>query len=451
MAASSMEKKILVVQGDGKRRSALRDALAACGLEVMESNSAAEAMGLVRGVAVDGLVVSDEARQLALRGLCGLVKKSRGEVPVFVLTNDDSDEAKIANVTGGDAILLPPDSTPEDIAIQVGQSFGAQGPRAWAFAKTKLVRRSKLWESHLAKSPSAKADVILTQLTEHFAKDEDLRLEFISAAKPVGDLLHPNLPRVREIGGTHDVPFVANDAAAGETLLEIHKRCFKKNTWPSYLLSAYIASELAAALECAHAASILHAAISPESVWITFDGRVQLLYLGVAGYCTPLERTMKSSIGHTAIANVYIAPEQLKNGTPDQRTDVFLVGILLNELMQRQPLTLRDDAPKKDSNRMPSGPYPPVPEPLSDIALSCLERNPAFRPQSAASLRIKLQGALAALDASEHGDDRSGFLKRIFSTSGSGRSVPAGSGGVEPARESAVLRAELAAFIRQIM
>jgi DNA-binding NarL/FixJ family response regulator len=443
-----MEKKVLVVQGDGKRRSALRDALAACGLLVMESNSPAEAMGLVKESRVDGLVIMDEARQLALRGLCGLVRKE-GNVPVFVLTNEGSDQMRIASVAGGDAILLPGDASPEDIAISVSQQYGAQGPRAWAFAKGKLVRRSKLWEVHLAKSPSAKADVILTQLTEHFAKDEDLRIEFVESAKPVGDLVHPNLPRVREIGGANDIPFVANDAVAGETLMEIYRRCHKRSQWPSARVAAYVAIELASALECAHAAEILHAAISPESVWITFDGRVQLLYLGVAGYCTPLERTMKSSLGHTAVANVYVAPEQLKNGTPDPRTDIFLTGIILNELLLRQPLTMRDDA-SAQKNGQGSGPYPPVSDVLSDIALSCLERNPSFRPQSAASLKSKLLAAVEPTNRDGPRDDaRSGFLKRIFSPQGSGRQLPAAGGG-EPVVEGTGPRAELAAFMRQI-
>jgi hypothetical protein len=444
-----MEKKVLVVQVDGKRRSALRDALAACGLAVMESNTPAEAMGIVKGSRVDGLVVSDEARQLALRGLCGLVKKERGAVPVFVLTNHSSDEGRIANVIGGDAILLPSDATPEDIAISVSQSFGAQGPRAWSFAKTKLLRRSKLWEVHLAKSPSAKADVIFAQLTEHFAKDEDLRVEFVEAAKPAGELVHPNLPRVREIGGTQDVPFVANDAIPGETLIELHKRCHKTKIWPTPRVAAFIAAELAAALECAHDASILHSAISPESVWITLDGRVQLLYLGIAGYCTPLERTMKSQLGHTAIANVYIAPEQLKNGAPDPRTDVFLVGMLLNELLQRHPLTIPSESNGQKKDGPTSGPHAPVPEPLMEIALSCLERNPSFRPQSAASLKTKLQHVVDALDRSDGADGRSGFLKRIFTTP-SGRSLPAQSGGAEPAKDTSC-RTELVAFMRQMM
>lgn len=390
-----MEKKVLVVQGDDRRRGAIRDALAACGVAVVEASSAADAMGLVKNDAVDGLVVNDESRQLALRGLCGMVKRAREEAPVFVLLHDTSDLGRIATAVGHDAVLLPSDSAPEQVAVRVTERFGGHGPRLWTYEKVRPLRRSKLWESHVALSPRSRTDVFLTQLADQFARDSELRGEFMDGLAPLEVLDHPNLPRLRDVDGGADIPFVAQDFESGESLAMMLRRFREASAWPSARLAAWITGEIAAALEAAHAVSCPHGALSPESVWLTVDGRVLVLYLGIAGYCTMLERTMRSP-GHLAIANLYVAPEQLVHESPDARTDLFLLGLVFNDLLTRQPLLFRED----ERRGIERGPRPH--EAFVELALSCLERNPSVRPQSAASFRSKLAAAVQATSGEGH-------------------------------------------------
>jgi serine/threonine protein kinase len=438
-----MEKIVLVVQGDGKRRGALRDALSACGLEVLESSSPAEAMGMVRDRPVDGLVVSDEQRRLAMRGLCGLVKKGRQDAPVFVLLNETSDEYRVTDAAGGDAVLLPKDSSPEQVATKVTASFGGTGPRVWSYEKVRPLRRSKLWESHVARNPRAKNEVTVAQLTEHFAKDQDLRQEFMDSVAPIGTLSHRNIPRVREIAGADDIPFIAQDYMQGSSLFDLYRVWRERGRWPSKRTGAWIAGEIASALECAHAAQIVHGALTPESVWVTNDGRVQLLYLGVAGYCTSLERSMHSTA--QGLANLYIAPEQSKDGIADIRTDVFLVGVILNEILLRKPLASIEASQRPTSDKhAPADHHDEPSDPLRELALNCLERNPGFRPQTASSLKTKIIAALEAYETTadlveQGGGENRGLLKRLFH---SGPSAPANTDEVpEP-------QAELAALMR---
>lgn len=398
-----MEKTILLVHVDVRRRTAIRDTLAACGIEAIEASSPAEAMSLVRDQRIDGLVISDDARQLALRGLSVLVHKSSPDAPIFVLLNPTSDQARIKSTVGEQVILLSSDASPEQVASRVTERFGHHGPRIWGFEKVRSIRRSRLWEVHLARdltgprvkpgardgttkpAEPAKAPrwVMLTQLSDTFARDEDLRAEFIHGASLVATLQHPNLPAVREVGGAHDIPFIASEYLKGATLLDAYSRFRDTGAWPSPRLAAWIALQLAAALEHAHASGIAHGALSPESVWLTVDGSVLLLHLGIAGHCAALERSMRASTG-IAVSKLYLAPEQLKQEHADARTDVFLLGIILNELLSRQPLALRDDA-AHEGPRSAVRPEP-APEKLTEITLRCLERNPSFRPQSARSI-----------------------------------------------------------------
>src|SRR5205085_2677191 len=122
---------------------------------------------------------------------------------------------------------------------------------------------------------------MLTQLSDQFAKDDELRGEFTQAAQEVAALRHVNLPRVLAVGGGEDIPFIVTECPPGETLHELRRR-LGEGKWFSPRAAGWVAGELAAALECAHGASLVHGAISPENVWITTQGGVLLLHLGVA-------------------------------------------------------------------------------------------------------------------------------------------------------------------------
>lgn len=394
-----MRRRVLVVEGDTRRRMALRDALSACGLEIVESSSTTEAIGRMKSADFAGLIVADDQRQLALKGLCTIARKDGDGAHVFVLLKEGSDRHRVADAAGNGAMLIREGAGLEEIASSVIGKFGTHSPDVWRYAKAKVLSKSKLWEVHLAKSPKTNHDVFLAQLSEGFAKDDELRAEFVNGANIAKNIVHETLPRIREVGGREDIPFVASDLHVGLSLGELARRFAKGGPWPSAQLSAWIGSEIAAALEHAHSGGIIHGAVHPEMVWLCTTGRVQLLHLGVAGFLGMLERSMGASLGMTA-SNPYLAPEQVKQAGADTRTDIFSVGTILHELLSRHAIFLRANA-NETRAAIAAGPIPRpnagVPEPIADVAMACLERNPAFRPKSAQDLRSELQTALTGM------------------------------------------------------
>ncbi|MCK6546816.1 protein kinase [Myxococcota bacterium] len=419
-----MAEKVLLVEADPKRRAAIRDALASCSVGVREVSSQSEALGALKGEVIRGLVVSDEARHLALKGLCTQVKRGAPDAPIFVLLTEGSDPSRVSNAAGDDAVLISCDSSVEQIASRVGSSLGARAPDVWRFDKLRTLKKGKIWEVHQVRTSDARRDALLTQLSEQFAQDDDLRAEFISAATEVATIEHACLPRVTRVGGAGDVPFVVWDCPKGETLTELMKRLRDPTRALSWRTAAWVASELAGALAMAHASGFLHAAVAPDNVWIGEQGEVMLLNLGVGGLCASLERGMRSQVG-LATPEAHLAPEQIRDGQASIRTDVFLVGILLFELLSRRPLFLRDTVGHTREavlNAEAPGLGDHVPAELAELVVSCLEKNPAYRPQTAASLKSRLVELVekktirtsGAEDDTETELPQGGFLRRFF-------------------------------------
>jgi serine/threonine protein kinase len=394
-----MRRRVLVVEQDSRRRVALRDALTACGLEIVESSSTTEAIGRMKSAAFSGLIVADDQRQLALKGLCTLAKKDHRDAHVFVLLKEGSDRHRVVGAAGDGATIIPQATSLEEIAARVIGKFGTHSPDVWRYAKTRVIQKSRLWEAHVARAPKTSLEVILSQLTEGFAKDEELREEFVGGATHAKEVMHDGFPRVREVGGLSDIPYVASELSTGISYGELSRRFIKGGPWLTANLAAWVAFELAAALEQAHAHGLVHGAISPDTIWLTTSGRVQLLHLGIAGFLGVLERSMGASLGMSTPA-AYLAPEQVKQTGVDVRTDVFLVGVVLHELLARHPLFLRPNA-SETRNAIANGAVPRpnagAPDAIVDVAMACLERNPAFRPKGARDLRAELGTALTGV------------------------------------------------------
>ena len=108
---------------------------------------------------------------------------------------------------------------------------------------------------------------------------------------------------------------------------------------------------------------------------------------------------MGASLG-VPVPAPYLAPEQVKQTGVDARTDVFSIGVVLHELLARHSLFARGNA-LETRNAVATAPIPrppsAVPEPIADVTMSCLERNPAFRPKTARDLRAELGTALSSV------------------------------------------------------
>ncbi len=206
---------------------------------------------------------------------------------------------------------------------------------------------------------------------------------FLGEARSAGALDHPNLCPVHEVGESAFGPFLAMPWYDGETLKDRLAR-----TGPLLPEDALaIAEQIAAGLQCAHAAGVVHRDIKPGNVMLLPDGTVKILDFGLA------KAQADASHSQDLLGTVgYMAPEQIHRGPVDARTDLWALGVILYEMLDGgRPFTGEHEAATlyaigHEDPRPLSPLRTDLPPGLETLVLRLLERNPDARYPGAPAL-----------------------------------------------------------------
>ena len=111
---------------------------------------------------------------------------------------------------------------------------------------------------------------------------------------------------------------------------------------------------------------IIHRDIKPSNVIVTYDGSVRLLDMNAAKYYDPEETQDTQLIGTVG----YAAPEQYGFGASGMQTDIYSIGILLQEMLQSAGLvsSALSQIAEKCTRLDPKDRYPAIGELISDLA-----------------------------------------------------------------------------------
>lgn len=140
-----------------------------------------------------------------------------------------------------------------------------------------------------------------------------------------------------------------------------------------------IASDIARGLQYAHSYNIVHGDLKPENILFMKTGEAKITDWGLGKFATSSSRGRGYTPG-------YAAPEQIEKYIIDKRSDVYQIGLLLYETLTGDNPFAHGSLEERDKKVMTFVPKKPSEvkqelEPLDDIIMRCLEKDPAKRPE----------------------------------------------------------------------
>jgi tRNA A-37 threonylcarbamoyl transferase component Bud32/tetratricopeptide (TPR) repeat protein len=186
------------------------------------------------------------------------------------------------------------------------------------------IGQGAMGEVFRAHDPVLKREVAVKTITAGRGEDETLRKRFQREAQAAAKLSHPNIVKVFELGEHSEQLFMAMELLDGTDL----KRAIQAGGL-SLARRLEILEKICEGLSFAHAKDIVHRDLKPANIHITRDGSVKIMDFGLARFGgSSMTRTgMVMGTPH------YMAPEQVKGGKADARSDVFALGALAYELL----------------------------------------------------------------------------------------------------------------------
>jgi serine/threonine-protein kinase len=275
-------------------------------------------------------------------------------------------------------------------------------------------------------------DLALKVLLDAHQGDPDVVSRFIEEAQIGGQLQHPGIAPVYELGTFPEPdrrPFFAMKLVKGQTLAaSLHER---KN--PAHDMSRFLAifEAVCQTIAYAHARGVIHRDLKPSNVMVGSFGEVQVMDWGLAkvmphggiadeAAAQPVQETVimtvrsgsassasQSQPGSVLGTPAYMAPEQARGEQLriDERADVFGLGAILCEILTGHPPfagstreAIRAQAARGDiadawSRLDVSG----AETELIGLARDCLAAEPEHRPRNAGEVARRLTAHLAGV------------------------------------------------------
>jgi serine/threonine protein kinase/Tfp pilus assembly protein PilF len=276
--------------------------------------------------------------------------------------------------------------------------------------------------------------VALKFLPQELAQDTQALERFQREARAASALNHPNICTVYAIELHERQHFIAMELLEGQTLAQMIGR-------QPFALDQILtlATQIADALESAHARGIVHRDIKPANIFVNSRGQVKVLDFGLA----KIEGAGRAADGSPAVSQMetlgagheltspgttlgtvsYMSPEQARGQIADARTDLFSLGTVLYQMasgvlpfqgntsaMIYEAILNRDPAPVTQVNAA-------MPPEFARILDKALEKDRSMRYQTATDLktdltRLKRDSEAGGKRPSDSGDPHSAAGKQ---------------------------------------
>jgi len=250
--------------------------------------------------------------------------------------------------------------------------------------------------------------VVAKVLKSSLASDPEFRDMFMSEARLAARLNHPNIVQTNEVLEDQGLSMIVMEHLEGQPFSRVLARGRAELTLAMRLR---IIVDALNGLHHAHELTdfdgtplgVVHRDMTPQNVFVTFEGQVKVLDFGIAKLSTSMIETRAGVIKGKVR---YMPPEQISGRAIDRRADIYAVGVMLWEATVGRRLweghadvdimkqVIEGKIPR------PSERHPDVPPELERICMKALAPKREDRYPTAADLEQDLEAFLQTV-----GDD----------------------------------------------
>ena len=288
------------------------------------------------------------------------------------------------------------------------------GLRLGEYQIQRVIGRGGMATVYAGVQPVIGKSVAVKVLSAQLSGDAAMVKRFVDEARAVNKIRHPNIIDIFAFGRLPDGrQYFVMEYLQGETLASRMER--GPLPFPE---ARRLLVQICEALQAAHMEQIIHRDLKPDNLWIAIpkhgEPYVKILDFGIAKLVEDRGAGQSTEAGVAMGTAHFMSPEQCRGEGVDHRTDIYAMGVILYLMFAgRLPFEGRSfiEVLTQQITTTPASPavYRSMPEAMEQLILTCLEKDPARRPQSAQALgqaiALALQDAPAGAPAASRRND----------------------------------------------
>jgi serine/threonine protein kinase len=265
-----------------------------------------------------------------------------------------------------------------------------------------LLGKGGMSAVYKANDPNLKRIVAIKLIHPHLSTDPNFIHRFKKEAAAVAAFRHPNIVQVYDFSVDGDVYYMVLEFIPGETLQDRLKDLKKSNTRMPIEQAIRIVINICDAMGYAHRNGMIHRDIKPANIMLDVQGQAILMDFGIVKIVDDQTHTATGAVVGTAR---YMSPEVIRSEMPDERSDIYSLGVTSFEMLSGNPpfdapsamsllmRHLNDPIPDLHNLR------PDIPAEVVAVINKSLEKDRGKRYRSADEMAGDLGRILARLEA----------------------------------------------------
>ena len=277
----------------------------------------------------------------------------------------------------------PPGSTFGGVLIQPGTILGNR------YQIIKMLGEGGMGAVYKARDLELDREIALKVIRPELTSNPEILQRFKQELILARQVTDRNIIRIFDLGEAQGIKFITMEYVEGQSLYDILRKQGKVPVDEA----VEIMKQMLSGLRAAHREGIVHRDLKPGNIMRDAQGRIVVMDFGLARSIGGDGMTRTGAMLGTM---EYMSPEQAQALEVDARSDLYTVGLICYELLTGKMPYHADSAVASLLKRMQERAVPAsdfdssIPQPISELVSSCLERDPAQRWQSAQEILVRL-------------------------------------------------------------